>query len=292
LAFLLAGGQPQFIDAAYLAVILLFVFLGSYWLSRYAAFHARHPAWGVGFLLLPATLISLNRLTVDVALVALCVGFAWYAKRGSPALLCLVLALSGLARETGLLLVVAACLHALSNRRLRRAVLFAAMSLPTLLWLRYVSLHVTHVARSAFPSWMFQYPVIGIVWKMFVPEQHHYGPVLNRMIQALDALALLGILLTLALVVRSLRHRPFNQETWAGLLFAGLTVAVSHPGFWVDVNGYARPVTPLLLLVGLPVFSGAPLWVLAPILAVDLRIGVLLISQVFGVLRGILLGSP
>jgi hypothetical protein len=93
LAFLMAGGQSQFIDAAYLAVILLFVFLGSYWLSRYAAFHGRHPAWGIGFIFVPATLISINRLTVDVALVALCAGFAWYAKKGSPARLCLVLAL-------------------------------------------------------------------------------------------------------------------------------------------------------------------------------------------------------
>lgn len=290
LAFLMAAGQSQFIDAAYLAVILLFVFLGSYWLSRYAAFHARHPAWGVGFLFLPATLISLNRLTVDVALVALCAGFAWYAKKDSPALLCLVLALSGLTRETGLLLVAAAVLHALRNRRLGRAVLFAAMSLPTLLWFSYVAAHLVHTPFTAVPRWMFRYPVVGILLKVFSPAHYSYGPALNRMIQVVDALALLGILLALALVIWSLLRR-FNAETWAALLFAGLTAAVSHPGFWIDVNGYARPITPLLLLVGLPVFSGAPLWVLAPIVLVDLRIGVFLVSQVFGVLRGIFLGS-
>ena len=295
LAFLMAGGQSQFIDAAYLAVILLFVFLGSYWLSRYAAFHGRHPAWGIGFIFVPATLISINRLTVDVALVALCAGFAWYATKGSPARLCLVLALAPLVRETGLLLVAAAGLDALWNRRFRQAVLFAAMSLPALLWTGYVLAHspapAPAVALYVVPRWAFHSPVIGIVWKLFVPEQYQYGPALDRMIQAVDALALVGVLLALGLVIWSLRRWRFNQEAWAALLFAGLTAAVGEPHFWKDVNGYARPVSPLLLLVGLPVFSGAPLWVLAPIVLVDLRIGVLLGSQVYGVLRGIFLGS-
>jgi hypothetical protein len=111
------------------------------------------------------------------------------------------------------------------------------------------------------------------------------------MIQAVDALALMGVLLALGLVIWSLRRWRFNQEAWAALLFAGLTAAVGGPHFWKDVNGYARPVSPVLLLVGLPVFSGAPLWVLAPIVLVDFRIGVLLGSQVYGVLRGIFLGS-
>jgi hypothetical protein len=294
LAFLIAGGRSQFIDAAYLGVVLVFVFLGSYWLSRYAAFHGRHPAWGIGFIFVPATLISLNRLTVDVALVALCAGFAWYAKKGSRAGLCLVLALAGLTRETGLLLAAAASLDALWNRRLRQAVLFAAMSSPALLWFSYVSARAVTLAPARagglVPAWALHYPVVGIAMKLFMPERYQYGPALNWMIQAVDTLALIGILLALGLVIWSLRRWRFNEETWAALVFAGLTVAVSNPYFWKDVNGYARPVSPLLLFVGLRACSGGPLWVLVPSALVDLRIGILLVSQVYGVLRGILLG--
>jgi hypothetical protein len=295
LAFLFAGGRAGFIDAAYLGVILLFVFLGSYWLSRYAAFHACHPAWGIGFIFVPATLISLNRLTVDVALVALCAGFAWYTKTGSRARVCLVLALAALTRETGLLLVAAASLDALWNRRLRQAALFAVMSSPTLLWFAYVSARAASFAPASaptvVPAWAFQYPVVGVVMKLFMPERYQYGPALNRMIQAVDVLALVGILLALGLVIWSLRRWRFNQETWAALVFAVLTFAVGIPNFWKDVNGYARPISPLLLFLGLRAFSGGPLWVLAPSALVDLRIGILLGSQVHGVLRGILLGS-
>ena len=117
LAWLLACGQPRFIDSAYVLSVLLFVFLGAYWLSRYALFHAQHAAWGVGFAFVPATLISMDRMTVDVSLAALCVGFAWYAKKGSGGRLWGVAALAAFARDIGFLLAVAACAHALWNPR-------------------------------------------------------------------------------------------------------------------------------------------------------------------------------
>jgi hypothetical protein len=73
LAWVLAAGRPRLIDASYIAVIFGFVWLGAWWLARLAAARGLHPAWGAaGFSLLPATLISVSRMTVDVALAALC----------------------------------------------------------------------------------------------------------------------------------------------------------------------------------------------------------------------------
>ena len=70
-------------SSAYSAVILLSVFwaaIGSARLRRDLGFD---PACGLAFLLVPATLISMDRLTVDVALVALCVAFALFVGRDS-----------------------------------------------------------------------------------------------------------------------------------------------------------------------------------------------------------------
>src|SRR5512147_1236944 len=61
LAWLFAAGQNGTVDAAYRAVILLFVFLGAWWLSRYAVLRGAAPAWGLAFLLVPGTIISLDR---------------------------------------------------------------------------------------------------------------------------------------------------------------------------------------------------------------------------------------
>ena len=51
LAYLLVAGRQPWIDASYIAVVALFVFLGAYWLSRWAVLAGVHPAWALAFLL-------------------------------------------------------------------------------------------------------------------------------------------------------------------------------------------------------------------------------------------------
>jgi len=291
-AWLLAGGQRRFIDAAYVAGMLLWVFLGAYWLSRYALSVGRSPAWGLGFLLLPATLISIDRFTVDVALAALCVGFAWYARQDSPGRLYLILVLAPLARETGLLLLAAACLEALWRRRWRRCLLFATAALPALLWLRFVSAYL--IAPGAglhfhlVPPWLFQYPLVGIAMKMFQPVSYPLGGLLLRVAQVLDVLALAGVLLAVSIALWRIFRRRFDAETIAALMFVGLAAMVSEPGYWGDVNGYGRVISPLFLLVALPVLTGGPRWTLLPVLLVSLRLGTQFGSQALSILRGVL----
>ena len=79
LAWALALGRDSAIHAAYLAVILGFVFLGVYWLARAIESRGRHPAWGLMFVIMPASLVSMDRMTVDVALAALTAGFVLYS---------------------------------------------------------------------------------------------------------------------------------------------------------------------------------------------------------------------
>jgi hypothetical protein len=291
LAWLLAGGQSRFIDAAYISVVLLCVFLGIYWLSRYAMFHGRSPAWGLGFLWIPGTLISIDRLTIDIALAALCAGLVWYVKRDSPLRIYLVLVLAGLARETGLLLTGACCLHALWNRRWRNALVYATAAVPTVLWYGFVATHAVQTYAHPVhlvPRWFFRYPLVGIVMKLFQPEPYPFDPTLVRVIQAADAIALCGFLLALGLAVWGLWKRRLDQEQWATIAFLALALAVSVPGFWRNVYDYGRPFSPLAFLVGLRVLTGGSLWLLAPILMMDLRIATQWAPQLWGVLRGLL----
>lgn len=291
-AWLLGGGQRRFIDAAYVAEMLLWIFLGAYWLSRYALSGGRSPAWGLGFLLLPATLVSIDRLTVDVALAALCVGFAWYARQERPIRLYFILVLAPLARETGLLLVAAACLHALWRRRWRRCLLFATAALPALLWFHFASAYLIAAGapwpRGLVPPWLFHYPLVGIAVKMFQPESYPLGGLLLRLAQVLDVLALAGVLLAVGAVFWRVLRQHFDAETVAALMFVGLVAMLSIPDYWADVNGYSRVISPLLFLVALPVMTGGPRWTLLPVLLVSLRLGTQFGSQALSMLRGLL----
>ena len=94
LAFLLAFGQSDHVDAAYRVTILGFLFLGVYWLSRYAAREGRNPEWGLFFCVIPAAATSVERLTIDIALAALCAGYAFYASSRQESKLTAILILA------------------------------------------------------------------------------------------------------------------------------------------------------------------------------------------------------
>jgi len=290
LSWLLAAGQARWIDAAYIAVVLLSVFFGTYWLGRYAADLGRNPAWGLSFLLLPATLISLDRLTVDVALAALCVAFVWYARRNSTAGLYAALTAAALTRETGLLLTATACGWYLWNRQWRRSLLLATTIVPALAWFAYVLTHVADVPGrlEQVPRWVSgARPLSGLVAALSTPLPYAFPAPLLQIVQVLDAVALCGFLLALIIAVRNLWRRKPGLEGWAAVPFVVLALAVRGRAFWFNVYEYSRPFNPLFLLVGTGALSGAGGWVLLPIALMDLRIAAQLAPQALGIVRGL-----
>jgi len=64
-AYLLALGRQQFIDFAYIAAGLAFLFLGVWWFRVFSERSGRPPEWALVFPLLPASMIFFDRLTVD-----------------------------------------------------------------------------------------------------------------------------------------------------------------------------------------------------------------------------------
>src|SRR5579863_7687386 len=151
--FLVAGYQP-WIDASYIAVIAIFAMLGAYWLSQWAVLAGRHPAWALAFLLVPATLISMDRMTVDVALAAFTVAFAFYWRTGASTKLFVVLMLACLVRETGVFLAGGCCLVEFFSRRWVRAAVWASTALPAAGWYLFIHRVLPDHTRFGIPSWV------------------------------------------------------------------------------------------------------------------------------------------
>jgi hypothetical protein len=120
-AWALAAGRPGLIDAAYVLVLAGFIFAGVYWLASIMLRLGRPPALGLLFLVIPATVVSIDRMTVDVALGALTAGFVLYFLEDREPGMWLTAAAAGLVRETGLLLVAACVLAALFRRDFRQS---------------------------------------------------------------------------------------------------------------------------------------------------------------------------
>jgi hypothetical protein len=300
LAYLLAGGYQPWIDASYIAVVALFVFLGSYWLSRWAVLSGAHPAWALGFLATPAAVISMDRMTVDVALAAFTVGFAVYLQDDSRWKLFVVLLLACLVRETGLLLVGGMWLFDLARRQFARVALWTLAALPMLAWYWFIRGTFTEKTRFGAPTWFANKWGLGLIQRMFEPPRYPLPPFMETVARGADSLALLGILLAAILaIVFFFRSHPKDPLVISGVLYTLLVFALTNRRYWNDVNGYGRAITPLLILVALPSIaplsigkgtgSALPRWLgLVPTILVTGRLGIEFTSAIGGVIRGLL----
>ncbi len=292
LAYLLVGGYQPWIDASYIAVIAMFVLLGAYWLSRWAVLEGRHPAWALAFLLVPATLISIDRMTVDVSLAALTIAFAFYWRTGAWTRLFIILALACLVRETGVFLVGGCCLVELFRRRFVLAAIWASAALPALLWYVFIRQVFPEKTHFGVPTWFASGIDTGILRDLVHPLHYPLSPLLDTVARLGDVISLTAILLASLLAILFLRARPLDASAIAAVLFVLLVVMLTNVNYWNDINGYARVFSPLLLLVAMGSLasgSGLPWWTgLVPAVLVDLRLGMEFGSTAGGIVRGLL----
>lgn len=278
-AWMAAAGDPEWIDRAYRAVILAFVFAGSWWLSRFAGSLGLSPLWGAGFLAVPAVAISLDRMTVDIALAAFSVAFALYTAEQRTGRLFAVLALASLTRETGLVPVASACLSELFFRRIGRAALMGSAALPALAWYAYVATHT-----SGYPAEWMGWPLSGLLPQFLEWKRYQLPAFLAGLVVALDYLALAAVpaafVAVIALARRSLR-RPIELAT---VIFALLTVFLSRADAWQDVYGFPRTLTPLFLLPALCALERRDWRLAVPLAMVVPRVWAQFAPQLLGVL--------
>ncbi len=280
LAWALALGRDSAIHAAYLAVILGFVFLGVYWLARAMRVQGRHPAWGLMFVLMPATLVSLDRMTVDVALAALAAGFVLYSD--SPWKLFPILACAALTRETGLLLTAGYALFLLSRRRFADLVVAGASTLPAIFWYAYVGRHTPPEALGGIGSII---PLAGWIERVAHAAVYPLPRWQALVAVELDYVALMGVALMLGHAAWLAWTRRWNARAAAIYVFAAAIAFIGSQSVWEDAFSYGRVVTPLMVLLAAE--DSRPRLAFAPVALVDARIGLNFLKQIIGVARGL-----
>jgi hypothetical protein len=289
LSYALAWGDASHIDTAYRATILLFLGLGAYWLSRLAGSYGHTGAWGLAFVCIPAAIVSMDRMAVDVALAAFVMAFALYSREGEADWkLYAVLLLAALARETGLLPVAAYCIWLVLRKRVWRTAIFATAALPTLAWYRYVDLRTPSFIYPGIHSGPLAQPFSGVIYRLLHPFPYPFSPIVDSIIWGFDFLAIAGMLLAFASAVPIARKTGFTARGWTMLLFVLLGIFLGHPS-WVEAYDYGRILSPLLVLMALESLAPEPRawfkWLpLAPLCMVVPRCALQLASQALAVL--------
>lgn len=282
LAYALSLGNQRAIDLCYVVAGFFFVFLGTWWMGRYASQLGLPPAWSLVFPLSPAVIVFVDRLTVDHALAALTVAFALFAVRRPSWQLYVTLMLAPLARETGLLLTAGYCLHCLIWRHWKSAAIFATSGLPWLGWVAYVA-HATGPAVYE-TSYV---PFRGVVHWLLHPVDYPEHVPLPGLVQAADILGLLGIVLAIGLAAVLFWRRKSDPVAIAAVLFAAVAVFVQRTDVWETVFNYGRIFTPLLLLVAVGWMPQRPKLAVLPMVLMAPRLLMQYGNQVRGVANAV-----
>jgi len=275
LAWMLALGRDDRIHAAYFAVILSFAFAGVFWLARLAQLRGRSPTWGLAFLLVPATITSLDRMTADIALAALCVAFVLYSQSTWRAIA--ILACAALTRETAVPIAAGYCLYLLTRLEIAKSIAAACSLFPAGAWFLYVTHGSAKSEAVAYLSWI---PLYGYLERIIHPAFYPGAPWKAAVAIALDYVALAGVALLLLFVARL---RRWNAVSPAIYLLAIAVVFLRSRDVWIDAYNFGRVLSPLFLLTFLEDWRA-----LAPMAMIDLRISLNLSGQLEGIARGLL----
>ncbi len=280
LAAALAFGRDEFVHAAYIAVLIGFIALGAYWLAYVCAELGKSPLWGFGFALVPATVFSAERMTVDAGAVALYAGFAYYLRKGSNAGLFAVAAAAALVRETGSLIAIALVIDSLLRRQYRRASFFAASLVPILAWTAYV-----HARTAPYDLPLTFIPFYSLWQAALRPGALEHPAVFLS--TALNLIALGGTWMGFVMAFLLVRKTgPGPLQISCGLLALLGACVLSTPD-WHQVYDYGRVFSPLALLLALEAVRLGWRAALFPLASTLPRTFLQLAPGVLGVWRGL-----
>lgn len=276
LAALLSFGHSNWVDPVFFAEILVFVFLGTFWLASWSVSHGHSVYWGFLFCATPATLTSVPITLIDVSLAALTAGFVLYVEQKSPVKLFAVLACAVLARETGLLLLIGWCGWLVFQRHFLLAIKYAAAALPSACWDIFVNLH----SKPTGPVWLSPIPLYGFLQAFIHPFKYPAG-LMNRVLVPLDRMALIGMLVALVYVFwDALRPTRRDYKTFAALAFAVFALFLAGGDVWPEATAFSRTFTPLLLMLALSGILSRNWWKLSPLVLMAPRIGLIYVTAV------------
>jgi len=292
LAWMLAGGRPEAIDGAYILLIAGSIFAGVYWMGRIMAHHGRRSAWGLSFFAIPAALVGIDTMTVDVLLAALVACFAWQVQTGNRRWLWLTVAAAPLVRDTGLILAAACTIAALSRRDWRNAGYWMTAAIPILLWSAYLQSIFPTTAMTGvttFPFWYFPQLPPGIVSAFLFQEAYpNLSASVASFVRVMDRACLLAVVTAAVLGLLQFRAGRRSETTLVLCAYAAFIPLLGWPGIWIPVYGYSRLISPLFLLLlatyGAKLRGPAFASVLVACVVVDLRVSAEMLTQFLGVL--------
>ncbi len=261
-AHVLALGNPHWILGTYVALNLGFLWLGTWWTSRYAVLLGRQPAWGMLFLLLPASLISLDRLTVNLAFTSLFAGVLYYWRTEAWGKVVGGLVLICLTRETGLLLVGMIVLCCLQRRWMTRAVMAAAACLPFFAWSSFVNSQHPPVMSH----WLAQNPYAWTINALWNAPPAHESVALASIVRTLDLLSFAGFLCATAISLAFAWKKRWEATVLAGAVFAVLGVYLLSLDQWTHVYDYGRVLSPMALSLVLCALAVRRTGLIAPVI--------------------------
>jgi hypothetical protein len=284
LAALLAAGNDWLVDYIYIALELTFVFLGTFWLSRFVENRNLHPAWGLTFLLIPAVAVSLDRLTIDLPLAAICIGLALSADSREPgwqvyAMLCA----APLIRETGILLVLGWFIVRIVQRDVRGAILGAASAAPAAAWWLYVA---RNTPADGTP-WLSTYPFSGIVNRTLEGTGDPTSTPWLRVANILEDVALAGMWFALVLAFYLAWKKRWKFIEITVILFTVFAAAMGKFDLWSSAYATGRTLSPLLILLALLAFAKRRPLFAVPLLLVVPRIALQYEAQLKAMIRGL-----
>jgi hypothetical protein len=283
LAWMIALGQDRWVDPAYYAVILVFAFLGVYWLASLALRAGLAAAWGLAFVLTPAAMVSIDRMTVDIALAAFVAGFALYVSKVPMWRVAVLLACAALTRETAVLIIAGYALYLVTTKQFRGAATIVASALPAAVWFLYLGREEASPVIS-YATWI---PLAGFMDRLIHPASYSGAAWKTAIALACDYLALAGIAITLVVTARLALTRKWEPQTSALYALAIAAIFIGSRGVWQEADAFGRVLTPLLLLAFLQYFDRRPWLAFTPILMVDTPIALTLWQQAAGIAKGL-----
>lgn len=251
-----ALGQFMGIDQAYRTLEIAFLYLGVYCISAWAARRGKVPLWGASFILIPGVFISLERQLADLPLCALLAAALLSREQGRDKLCWLTLAAAGLTREMGLVAIAGFALAPLlvTPRRITQACVWLAAALPGLAWSAYVFLRIPHKPTPLDAT----LPLLPILTQAIQFRAYPFGSATNFILNALDLVALAGLVWSLILGLLSLKRDAASAVALALAIFG---IAASATGMiqYEDSYSFARQASPLLTVQLLQSLSTAGL---------------------------------
>lgn len=285
LAALLAAGRDRAVDPIYVAIQFAFVLLGAFWLAQYAQSVEQPAAWGLAFLVIPAVAVSLDRMTIDLALAALTIALVLFSDRDRARWpVYAVLCAAPLVRETGMVLLGAWCVYSAVRREWRAAISGMGCALPALAWWTYVYLHT---APDDTP-WLSRYPFSGILDRTIHGVDAPVSTLWLRAASVFEALALAGIWLALALSFYLTWKRRNGLLEVAAMAFTAFAATLGKFDIWESAYAAGRTMSPLLIVLALLALRDRKPAFAVPLVLILPRIALQYEAQLKGALRGLM----